>query len=57
MNTHKNARLTYRRRLDMVHDITAQGMSVPQAASCHGVTAATARKRVAEVSDFLCSRV
>lgn len=44
MNMHKNARLTYRRRLDMVHDITAGGMSVPQAASCHGVTAATARK-------------
>ena len=44
MNTHKNARLTYRRRLDMVHDITKRGMSVPQAALMHGVTAPTTRK-------------
>jgi transposase InsO family protein len=44
MDTHKNARLTYLRRIEMVHDITEQSMSVPRAAAVHGVTAATARK-------------
>jgi transposase InsO family protein len=44
MNTHKNARLTYVRRIEMVHDITQRGMSVPQAALIHGVSAPTARK-------------
>jgi transposase InsO family protein len=44
MNSHKNARLTYARRIEMVHDITQRGLSVPQAALAHGVTAPTARK-------------
>lgn len=44
MNTHKNARLTYVRRIEMVHDITQLGLSVPQAALLHGVSAPTARK-------------
>ncbi|WP_341678009.1 IS481 family transposase [Niveibacterium sp. SC-1] len=44
MNTHKNARLTYLRRLEMVQDITERGLPVPQAAACHGVSAVTARK-------------
>jgi transposase InsO family protein len=44
MNSHKNARLTFARRIEMVHDITERGLSVAQAAVAHGVTAPTARK-------------
>lgn len=44
MNTHKNARLTYLRRLDMVQDLTEGGLSAAEAASKHGVSAVTARK-------------
>ena len=44
MNTHKNARLTYLRRLEMVQDITERGMSAAEAAARHGVSAVTARK-------------
>ena len=44
MNSHKNARLTFARRIEMVHDITERGLSVPQAAAAHGVAAPTARK-------------
>ena len=44
MNTHKNARLTYLRRLEMVQDITERGMSASDAAVKQGVSAATARK-------------
>jgi transposase InsO family protein len=44
MNSHKNARLTYVRRMEMVLDITQRGLSVPQAACAHGVSAPTARK-------------
>jgi transposase InsO family protein len=44
MNTHKNARLTYARRLEMVQDITERGHSVAEAAASHGVSAVTARK-------------
>jgi transposase InsO family protein len=44
MNSHKNARLTYVRRIEMVQDITQRGLSVPQAAHAHGVSAPTARK-------------
>ncbi len=44
MNTHKNARLTLTRRLEMVQDITERGQSVPNAAARHGVTTPTARK-------------
>jgi transposase len=44
MNTHKNARLTYLRRLEMVQDITERGLSASEAAAKHGVSATTARK-------------
>ena len=44
MNTHKNARLTYLRRLEMVEDITKRGLSASEAALAHGVSAVTARK-------------
>lgn len=44
MNIHKNARLTYLRRLEMVQDITERGLSASEAASAHGVSAVTARK-------------
>jgi transposase InsO family protein len=44
MNSHKNARLTFARRIEMVQDITQRGLSVPAAAADHGVTQPTARK-------------
>lgn len=44
MNTHKNARLTYLRRLEMVQDITVRGLPASDAACAHGVSAVTARK-------------
>ena len=44
MNTHKHARLTYLRRLEMVKDITERGVSAAQAGRQHGVSAVTARK-------------
>ena len=44
MNTHKNARLTYVRRVEMVQDITERGLSASEAAARHGVSAVTARK-------------
>jgi transposase InsO family protein len=44
MNTHKNARLTFLRRLEMVEDITKRGLSPSEAAAAHGVSAVTARK-------------
>ena len=44
MNTHKNARLTFLRRLEMVLDITERGWTASEAAAKHGVTAVTARK-------------
>jgi transposase InsO family protein len=44
MDSHKNARLTYVRRIEMVQDITQRGLSVPQASAAHGVSAPTARK-------------
>ena len=44
MNTHKNARLTYLRRLEMVQDIVSRGMSASDAAAAAGVSAGTARK-------------
>ena len=44
MNTHKNARLTFARRVEMIQDITIRGMSVSAAAEAHGVTPPTARK-------------
>jgi transposase InsO family protein len=44
MNTHKNARLTFLRRLEMVEDITKRGLPASEAAAAHGVSAVTARK-------------
>ena len=44
MNSHKNARLTYLRRLELVQDLTERGMSASEAAARHGVSAVTARK-------------
>ena len=44
MNTHKNARLTFARRVEMIKDITHAGLSVSAAALLHGVTPPTARK-------------
>lgn len=44
MNTHKHARLTFARRLEMVQQMTLQGLSAAQAAALQGVTPPTARK-------------
>jgi transposase InsO family protein len=44
MNTHKNARLTFARRLEMVQDITERGLSHAGAAAAHGVSKPTVRK-------------
>jgi transposase InsO family protein len=44
MNSHKNARLTYQRRLELVEDLTLRGLSASEAAAAHGVSAVTARK-------------
>ena len=44
MNTHKNARLTYLRRLEMVQDMVEGGLSPAEAGDRHGVSAVTARK-------------
>jgi transposase InsO family protein len=44
MNSHKHARLTYARRLEMVRQMTEMNWSARDAAAAHGVTAATARK-------------
>ncbi len=44
MNTHKNARLTFARRLQMVQEMTQHGLKACEAALRHGVTPRTARK-------------
>lgn len=44
MNTHKHARLTFARRLEMVKQMTLQGLNASQAGALQGVTAQTARK-------------
>ena len=44
MNIHKNARLTFARRLEMVRQMSEQGVSPSTAASVHAVSVATARK-------------
>lgn len=44
MNTHKNARLTFARRVQMVRDMTESGLNACEAACLHGVTPPTARK-------------
>lgn len=42
MNTHKHARLTFARRLEMVQQMTLQGLSAVQAAAVQGITPSTA---------------
>lgn len=44
MNTHKHARLTFARRIEMVKQMTLEGLDAGQAAAAQGVTAQTARK-------------
>ena len=44
MNTHKNARLTFIRRQEMIGDILEREMTPVMAAAVHGVSAPTARK-------------
>lgn len=44
MKTHKNARLTYARRLEMVRSVSECGTPSRLAAAHHGVSLATARK-------------
>ena len=44
MNTHKNARLTFVRRMEMVKQMTQSGLSPCAAAAAQGVSAPTARK-------------
>jgi transposase InsO family protein len=44
MNVHKNARLTFVRRLEMVQDILLKGFTPCAAAAVHGVTEPSARK-------------
>lgn len=44
MNTHKHARLTFVRRLEMVKQMTLQGFDAARAGAAQGVTAQTARK-------------
>jgi transposase InsO family protein len=44
MNTHKNARLTYARRLEMVLQMTNEGLTPCAAAAAQGVSPATASK-------------
>jgi transposase InsO family protein len=46
MNVHKNARLTFSRRLEMVHDILLKGFTPCTAAAVHGVSEPSARKWV-----------
>lgn len=47
MNSHKHARLTYVRRIEMIEQMTQDGASAAEAALAHGVTAQTARKWLA----------
>jgi transposase InsO family protein len=44
MNTHKNARLTFVRRLELVQDIVDKGFTPCTAAAVHGVSCPSARK-------------
>ena len=44
MNTHKNARLTFARRIELVSDMTESGLTAVVAGRAHGVSAPTARK-------------
>jgi transposase InsO family protein len=44
MNTHKNARLTFARRLELVRDIVERGFTPCAASAVHGVSGPSARK-------------
>jgi transposase InsO family protein len=44
MNIHKNARLSFARRLEMVHDVLERGRTLIAAASTYGVSVPTVRK-------------
>ena len=44
MNSHKHARLTYVRRMEMVRELSVDGLSTAEVASRFAVTAATVRK-------------
>jgi transposase InsO family protein len=44
MNIHKNARLTFARRLEMVHDVLERGLTLAASAARHGVSVPTVRK-------------
>jgi len=44
MNTHKNARLTFIRRVEMIDDVLKNRLPSAQAAVCHGVSETTVRK-------------
>lgn len=44
MNTHKHARLTFARRLQMVGEMTEGGLSANEPSAGHGVTPRTDRK-------------
>lgn len=44
MNIHKNARLTFARRLEMVHDVLERGRTLVATASAYGVSVPTVRK-------------
>ena len=44
MNIHKNARLTFARRLEMVHDVLERGRTLVATAAAHGVCVPTVRK-------------
>jgi len=47
MNIHKNARLTFARRLEMVHDVMGRRLTQGAAATAYGVSVPTVRKWVA----------
>lgn len=44
MNVHKNARLTWSRRMEMVQDIVERGLNQNAVALAHGVSVPTVRK-------------
>jgi len=47
MNIHKNARLTYARRLEMAQDVLQRALTLCAAAAAHNVSVPTVRKWVA----------
>jgi len=46
MNIHKNARLTFARRQEMVHDVVERKLTLAAAAASHAVSVPTVRKWV-----------